>query len=198
MMRKWKPEWISDEDIDESIHKPRQLTASQRRDLAIAKEEQGLSGGFRELGVPDETIKYLVSVAEFANGKMDSITQLLTGGMSVSALSMIDLIRQLKADADKLALDPSKYDEVNPAGTITYSGWKKLKDVRDQIKEMTKEFRNLSKQSREMQIDDAKIKEIRRRQMEDAAKPKKSAGFGGPPEVFGNTPNLTQHVHNHS
>lgn len=190
MLRKWKPEWIKDEDADESIHRPRQLTAVQRRELAIAKEEESLKEGFRELGVDDETTAYLVTVAGFTNGRIEGVTDLLTGGMSASAINMIDLVRRLKEDADKIAKNPDRYSEVNDKGVVVYSGWKKLKEVRQQIAEYTKELRNLSKDIRDMRIADAKIEEIRRVQKEREQDPKKTPGFG-PPEVYGN-PKLTQ------
>lgn len=192
LMRKWKPNWIKEEDLDPEVHRPIQLSGDQRRDLAIAKENKSLAQGFRDLGFNEDEIKFYSSIASFTNGRMDQVIDFTYGGMARGAAKMLKLADDTKELLDKVSANPDAYNEYGEKGNITYSGWKKMKEIQSAYLAIQKEIRATNEEVIKSKIQCAKIEEIKKRQKEEANKTKKVPGFGGPPEVFGNTPNMTQ------
>lgn len=195
LCRKWKPEWVKEDGEDPEIHRPVQLTAYDKEEIAMAKQDRSLQKGFVELGFAEDEIAFLTPLAEFSNGRLEQVIDLTYGGMVNNTAKLMILFNKQLEKVNSIMLNPDLFDETNAEGTIVYSGYKKLKESTTILLEIQKEVRATARAAEDTMITRAKIREIKKRQQEEDKDPLKKPGFGGPPEVFGTTPNLTQNVY---
>lgn len=198
LLRKWRPDLVKDDGADPEIHRPTQINPVEAKTMALAKEDRSLAAGFRDLGFSKEEIEFLTPLAEFTNGRFEQVIDLTYGGMVNNTAKLLKLFQDTLDQVLKIQENPSAYDETNSEGVVLYSGWKKLKEARSSLLEIQKEIRATKSEAEETMITRAKIKEIQKRQAEEAAnKTLKKPAFGGPPEVFGHAPKMEQHIHHH-
>lgn len=187
---KYKPE-----HADLEIHRP--ASKDEAASISIAKEEATLVGGWQDVGFSEEESRYLSSLADFTNGKMDRIIDFTYGGMIKNVTSLSLLVKDTIDMLREVMKDPSKYHEYNDDGDITYSGFRKMRELQNSVSEQMKEMRATNSAAEQTMITRAKIDEIKRIKEENNQKGARRPGFG-PPEVFGSVPSMTQNItHNH-
>lgn len=196
LLRKWKPEWVKEDVEDTEVHRPIQISGKERRAIALSKEDRTLKKGFRDLGFSDDEVSFLTGIAEFTNGRIDEVIDLTYGGMVRNYSKLLKIFSDTQEVLDQMLKDPSAYNEYGEKGNITYSGYKKMKEMMNALLEIAKEARATNTAAEQTMITRAKILEIKKRQQEDDKGPPKVPGFG-PPEVFGN-PHFTQNNHYHN
>lgn len=182
---------------DPQIHRP--VDKAQVTAISLAKEEASLVGGWQEVGFTEEESEYLAGLSKFTNGRLDAVIDFTYGGMVHNATSLSLLVQKIMNKLNEVMANPSKFDEMNDQGTVVYSGYRKMKELNNSLIEVMKEMRATNSAAEQTMITRAKIDEIKRIKEENSKTGVRKPGFlGGPPEVFGNAPNLTQNVTNNN
>lgn len=181
--------------VDTEIHRP--ASKDDATSIAIAKEEASLVGGWQDVGFTEEESQYLSGLSQFTNGKLDQVIDFTYGGMVKNATSLSLLVRDTIQMLKKVMENPAAFHEYNDDGAITYSGFRKMKELQNSVTEQMKEMRATNSAAEQTMITRAKIDEIKRIKEESNQQGAKRPGFG-PVEVFGKPPNMTQHIHNHA
>jgi len=189
---KYDPTFVP-EVVDSEVHRP--VDRDQVTSIALAKEEATLVGGWEQLGVTAEETEYLARLATFTNGKLDQVIDFTYGGMVHNSTMLSLLVGKTMETLKDIMENPASFHEMNDDGAITYSGFRKMKEMNSSLLEIMKEMRATNAAAEQTMITRAKIDEIKRIKEESNKTGHRKPGFG-PPEVFGAGPKLTQHVTN--
>lgn len=191
---KYDPTYVP-EKVDPEIHRP--ADKDQVASIALAKEEASLVGGWQEVGFSEDESAYLAGLANFTNGRMERIIDFTYGGMIHNSTSLALLAKDSVEMLKEIMKDPAKFHEYNDDGAITYSGYRKMKEMNSSVMEIMKEMRATNDAAEQTMITRAKIDEIKRIKEEANQTGVRKPGFG-PPEVFGAGPKMTQNVTNNN
>jgi hypothetical protein len=124
---------------------------------------------------------------------MDEVIDLTYGGMVRNSAKLLTMFHDTQDALNEIMQNPAAFNEYGEKGQITYSGYKKMKEMMNALLEIAKETRATNTAAEQTMITRAKILEIKKRQQEDQKGPPKVPGFG-PPEVFG-SPTFVQNNH---